>query len=273
MVDPTVFDAFTCLAPTLAMQVEADLPADPELIFATDLDGTFLGGDDVARGQLYSCLNARRRQVLQVFCTGRSLRSVARQLEEDWELGLRAPHLMICDVGCTVACGKSLKPLPAAVERIEVIWEGVAERLAPILEGRPGITAQPLETTRRLAYFYDPEQFDATLVGAIEAAGADCLLSDNRYLDVLPSGVNKGSTLLDVLGQLGYAHERVVTAGDTLNDYSMFRTGLKGVAVGNAEVALLECLQGHDNVYLAAADGCAGIIEGLCHFGYGPLIG
>jgi len=226
------------------MQVEADLPAGPELIFVTDLSGTFLGVDVVARGQLYSYLNAT------------SSPGAAGVLH-----GTQPARTSSCDLRCGLHrdLWRKLKPLPAAVERIEVIWEGVAEHLAPILEGRPGITAQPLEATRRLAYFYDPEQFDATLVGAIEAAGADCLPSDNRYLDVLPSGVNKGSTLLDVLDQLGHAHGRVVAAGDTLNDYSMFRTGLKGVAVGNAEVALLEYPQGHENVYLAADEGYAEI--------------
>lgn len=54
---------------------------------------------------------------------------------------------------------------------------------------------------------------------------------------MLPSGVNKGSTLLDVLDQLGHVYERVVAAGDTLNDYSPHWTH-KAWPVGNAEVAL-----------------------------------
>ncbi|QEY32942.1 alpha,alpha-trehalose-phosphate synthase [Synechococcus sp. RSCCF101] len=257
----------------LRLEVRAELPDDPDLILVTDLDGTLLAGTLEVRRRFYAWLNDRRDRVLHVFCTGRSLDSVARQLEQDAAIGLRAPHLVICDVGCTVACGESLRPLPAALARIEAAWDGVAERLAPVLNGRPGITSQPLETTRRLAYYYDPEQVEASLVEAIEAAGADCLLSDNRYLDVLPAGVNKGSTLLDLLERLGHPHERVVTAGDTLNDYSMFRTGLRGVAVGNAEAALLERLQGRKNVYVAAGEGCAGIIEGLHHFGFGPLFG
>ncbi len=69
----------------------------------------------------------------------------------------------------------------------------------------------------------------------IRSHGADVVVSDNRYLDVLPPGVNKGSTLLALLEWLEIGHGSVVTAGDTLNDLAMFETGLKGVMVGNAE--------------------------------------
>jgi len=50
------------------------------------------------------------------------------------------------------ACDESRGPFQQLLSEPE----GVAERLAPILEGRPGITAQPLETTRRLAYLLRP---------------------------------------------------------------------------------------------------------------------
>jgi hydroxymethylpyrimidine pyrophosphatase-like HAD family hydrolase len=253
-------------------QVRSQLPDDPELILVTDLDGTLLGGPLAARRDLYAWLDRRRDRVLHVFCTGRGLASVARQLEEDAHLGLRAPHLVISDVGCTVACGTSLEPIPVAVDPIEARWQGVAERLAPLLAGRPGITDQPVETTRRLAYYYDPDHFDHSLVAAIEAEGADCLLSDNRFMDLLPAGVNKGSTLLDLLDLLRHPRERVVTAGDTLNDLSMFLTGLRGVVVGNAEAALLEQIPEQESLYRASAHGCAGILEGLHHFGFGDLL-
>jgi hydroxymethylpyrimidine pyrophosphatase-like HAD family hydrolase len=65
------------------------------------------------------------------------------------------------------------------------------------------------------------------------------LLSDNRYFDVLPAGVNKGTTLLALLEWLEVDLATVVTAGDTLNDLAMFETGLNGVMVGNAEADLV----------------------------------
>ena len=256
----------------LQQQLSAPLPAQPELVLVTDLDGTLLGGSTLWRRRFYRWLQRRRQQVLHVFCTGRDLASIARLLEQDAEHGLRAPHLVIGDVGCTVACGHSLEPLPLAVDPIERQWQGKPERLLPLLDGVAGLSPQPVSSHRRLAYYFDPERFDHGLIASLEAHGVDCLLSDNRYLDLLPAGVNKGSTLLALLALLELEPAQVVTAGDTLNDLAMFETGLAGVMVGNAEAALLDALARLPNTYLARGHGCEGIAEGLRHFGFGHLL-
>ena len=45
---------------------------NPNLILATDLDGTFLGGSDEQRHDLYEHLN-QRDDALLIFVTGRDL--------------------------------------------------------------------------------------------------------------------------------------------------------------------------------------------------------
>lgn len=256
----------------LLSQLTAPLPHAPELVLVTDLDGTLLGGSERWRRRFYAWLARRRESVLHVFCTGRDLRSIARLLQQDALHGLLAPHLIIGDVGCTVACGHSLEPLPEAIEPIEQRWHGKPERLLPLLAGAVGLSPQPLTSDRRLAYYYDPETFEADLVAQLEAHGVDCLFSDNRYLDLLPAGVNKGSTLLALLELLELDAAQVVTAGDTLNDLAMFETGLAGVMVGNAEAALLAELPRLPKTYRARGQGCEGIVEGLRHFGFGHLL-
>ena len=255
----------------LQAQLGATLPQAPELVLVTDLDGTLLGGPDPWRRRFYGWLQIERQRVLHVFCTGRDLASVARVLSEQRQLGLAAPHVVISDVGSTVACGASLVPLPLATDPIEARWAGLPERLLPLLERIPGLSPQPVSTQRRLAYLIDPLQLDIGRLAAIEAHGVDCLVSDNRYLDVLPAGVNKGSTLLALLDWLEVDHARVVTAGDTLNDLAMFETGLRSVMVGNAEPALVAALPGLARTYRARAHGCEGIVEGLRHFGFAHL--
>lgn len=250
----------------------ASLPPHPSLVLVTDLDGTLLGGPDPWRRRFYQWLQDERERVLHVFCTGRDLASVARVLADERRQGLVAPHLVIGDVGCTVACGSSLLPLPMAIEPIEARWQGLPERLLPLLARIPGIAPQPVSAERRLAFLIDAAALDPRALEEIEAHGVDCLVSDNRYLDVLPAGVNKGSTLLTLLDWLEVEHPSVVTAGDTLNDLAMFETGLAGVMVGNAEPDLVAALPRLANTYLAQAHGCEGIVEGLHHFGFGPLL-
>lgn len=256
----------------LGEHLAADLPADPRLVLVTDLDGTLLGGPPAWRRRFYRWLLAERHRVLHVFCTGRDLGSVASVLSDDASHGLQAPHLVISDVGCTVACGVSLRPLPPAVAPIEARWAGKSRPVAALLASAPGVSPQPISADRRLAYYYDPATFDPGLIPRIEAHGVDCLLSDDQYLDVLPAGVNKGSTLEDLLTRLQIPRERVVTAGDTLNDLAMFRTGLAGVMVGNAEPALRRHLPQLPRTYLAGGHGCQGIVEGLVHHGFGDLL-
>ncbi len=59
---------------------------------------------------------------------------------------------MIGDVGCTVACGTTLAPVPAMVDPIEERWRGLPERLRPLLDRLPGVEPQPIHAERRLAY-------------------------------------------------------------------------------------------------------------------------
>jgi hydroxymethylpyrimidine pyrophosphatase-like HAD family hydrolase len=255
----------------LQRQLSAPLPSSPDLVLVTDLDGTLLEGSIAGRLKLYGWLQSRREQVLHVFCTGRDLGSVARLLKQEPRLGLGAPHLVISDVGCTVACGASLELVPLAVDPIERRWRGQRQRLEPLLRGQPGLSPQPISVDRRLAYDYDPESFDHGLVPRLEAEGVDCLFSGGRYFDVLPAGVNKGSTLLELLNWLELDPRRVVTAGDSLNDLAMFQTGLAGIMVGNAEPALRRHLPVLPATFAAAGHGCEGIVEGLHHFGFAHL--
>ncbi len=88
---------------------------------------------------------------------------------------------------------------------------------------------------------------------------------------MLPAGVNKGATLTGLLQALELDPAVVVTAGDSLNDLAMFETGLKGVMVGNAAPAMGAGLPRLRSVYRATAAGCAGIAEGLHHFGFDHL--
>ena len=255
----------------LQSQLSAPLPEHPELVLVTDLDGTLLGGPSEERRAFYRWLAEQRERVLHVFCTGRDLGAIALVLGEDEPLGLAAPHLVIGDVGCTVACGSSLLPVPLAVDPIEQRWQALEPRLRALLAGQPGLELQPLSSNRRLAFYVDLEQFNQDLIPVIEAEGATVVLSDNRYFDVLPGGVNKGTTLLSLLEWLEADHATVVTAGDTLNDLAMFDTGLKGVMVGNAEPALVEQLPRLSGTYYAQGHGCQGIAEGQRHFGFDHL--
>lgn len=237
------------------------------LVLATDLDGTFAGGTAEDRRRLQRVL-AERREVVLIYVTGRSV-AAARELMA--EAPLPRPDVLIADVGTTVVRGRDFAPVVAIERELAARWPGgdvVRERLA----GLDDVAEQDLNVPRRVSYWLaDGATMDTALArvrARLEGLTVDVIGSADTYVDVLPAGVNKGTTLRRVLAWLGRPERDVVVAGDTLNDLSLFETGLVGVVVGNGERALLERVARREHVYVAAGHGAAGILEGLGHFGW-----
>ncbi len=235
----------------------------PTFILATDLDGTFLGGSEDERRALYRMLEERRDRVL-IFVTGRDLDFI-RDLVENGSVP--RPDYVVGDVGTTLADGVHFQPVEALEADIRDAWGDAGARIERLLANEPGLRRQPTAFRYRLSYFYDPALLSPSARRKVEEAGFDCLLSAETYFDVLPRGVSKGPTLLKLLRALGLPEERVLVAGDTMNDLSLFQTGLNGVAVGNSEPRLLEAISGLGRVYRARRHGAGGIFDALEHFG------
>ncbi|BBK43861.1 hypothetical protein STVA_38810 [Allostella vacuolata] len=235
----------------------------PGLVLATDLDGTFLGGSAAARRQLYDALSARDDVVL-VFVTGRDLDFIRDLVDTP---GMPRPDWIVGDVGTTVVDGRDFRPLAAIDGEIARRWGDAGQRVRALLADEPGLQLQPTRFRHRVSYYYDPARLRPETVAKVEAAGFDCLLSAETFLDVLPRGIAKGPTLLRLITAQGLPADRVLVAGDTLNDLSLFQTRLKGVAVGNSEPKLLEAVAGFDWVHRSAEPGAAGIADALRRFG------
>ena len=237
--------------------------ADKQLVLATDLDGTFLGGSDDARRDFYAWIEANRDRVGLIFVTGRDPAFITSLTRDK---GVPRPAYVVGDVGTTiaqVAADHTLTPIPALEEEIADAWDDAGARVRAALSGAPGLTLQPTDFRYRVSYDLDADRFDPSVRDRMHALGFDTLVSDNRYFDVLPRGISKGPSLRRLLDYLGVPHARALAAGDTLNDLSMLTAGLPAVAVGNAEPALRRALDGHDHVYQARAHGVEGIAEAI----------
>lgn len=236
------------------------------MLLATDLDGTFLGGDLGSRIKLYQLVSAHP-EIDLVFVTGRGLESVMPLLSDP---AIPRPRYIICDVGCTVVDGETLQPLHPLQGDIDRLWPGehsIEQALAHIDE----IQRQAVPQEHRCSYFCEPEAVSSEIAAIVEGLDCDLLYSAGRYLDVLPRGVNKGRTLTALVEHLGIDRERVLVAGDTLNDLSMYHQGFKGVCVGESEQALLDGTRELPLVLHAGQPGCGGILEAISYFAYlGP---
>ncbi len=242
------------------MTIEKPISAK-QFVLATDLDGTFLGGTDAARQTLYDWIEAHRDTVGLIFVTGRD----PRFIEDMCRDGLPWPDYVIGDVGTTIARMIERKVAPIAELEAEIAsrWNDGGDAVRAALSDVAGLRVQDTDFRYRVSYDYDPETFDARAHDIVADLGHDVLISDDRFLDVLPRGISKGPSLRLLADYLGIAHSRLLAAGDTMNDYSMLALGLPAVAVGGAEPALTAQLAGLDHVHRAKAIGAAGITEAI----------
>lgn len=247
------------LDPTPAMGLQSDYG----LVLATDLDGTFLGGSDQERRTLYEALEARS-DVLLVFVTGRDVDFIRELIAQP---GMPCPRYVVGDVGTSVYdVADDFAPVHALEAEIAERWDNANDRVVAMLEGEPGIELQPTPFRHRVSYYYKPDELQASTVQKIEQAGFDCLTSADLYLDVLPKGIAKGPTLRRMVEELALPQDKVLAAGDTMNDLSMLDCGLKAVAVGNSEDRLIAALPQAPYIYRATGHGCAGVLEAIHHF-------
>ncbi|MHA6345112.1 HAD-IIB family hydrolase [Roseivivax sp. CAU 1761] len=235
--------------------------ADKTFVLATDLDGTFLGGSAADRRRLYDWIEENRATIGLVFVTGRDPAFIAELCDG----GVPWPEYVIGDVGTTIAAveGRRIAPIAALETEIAAAWRDSGPRVRAALRDHPGLTLQPTEFRYRVSYDLDADRFDDRAHGIVEELGLDTLVSDNRYFDVLPKGVSKGPSLRRFVAHHGIAEDRVLAAGDTLNDLSMLVSGLPAVAVGGSEPALLERVADLPQVHKARAEGAGGILEAV----------
>jgi len=234
-------------------------------VLATDLDGTFLGGTAAERGRFYRLLQDLAERLVLIFVTGRELENTLPLFDPPaaGEPTVPRPRYIISDIGTEILDGHTLAPIAPIQDWVAAAWGGANARVRALLADDPNLVPQPVETRYRVSYYCDPDTLPAATVNKIHGAGFDCLLSHGRYLDVLRRGVSKGPALLRLLAHCGLADHRVVVAGDTLNDLSLFQTGLAGVAVGNAEAGLVAAVRDLPHVHLSSHPGVMGIRDGL----------
>ncbi|MBD3624798.1 MAG: HAD-IIB family hydrolase [Rhodobacteraceae bacterium] len=240
-------------------------------VLATDLDGTFLGGAESDRRRLYEWIEDNRTTIGLVFVTGRDPDFIR---ELCGERGVPWPDYAVGDVGTTIAqveAPHGLHPIKALEDDIAARWNDSGARVRAALDGHAGLTLQPTDFRYRVSYDLDAGAFDHSAKDKVAQMGLDHLVSDDRYFDVLPKGVSKGPSLRRLVEHLNIEQERVLAAGDTMNDLSMLECGLKAVAVGGSEAALLDRVRHNDRVHKARAIGAAGILEAVAAFNLHPI--
>ena len=227
--------------------------------------------------RLYRLIREHRERIALIFVTGRGFESILTLLDDP---SIPIPDYIIADVGGTVLRrqGDGFSPILPLQDEITQGWQGREQILATARQIE-GLHFQEVPQEYRCSFTYDSDAVRIQAQALAQSLGLDHLVSANRYFDFLPRGVSKGNSLMRLLSTEGLSPDKVLTAGDTLNDLSLMRTGLKGVVVGNAETGLKEAvLQDRKDgavrpVHLARAAGPLGILEAIRHHAFHRLLG
>lgn len=241
-----------------------NLAMKKKITIATDLDGTFLETENKSNDPLYKMIFKYQNQINLIYVTGRGLQSV-KPLLSDPELP--KPDYIIADVGATFYDVKKGSIIETLQKKIDITWPG-SDYFENLLASVKNLKKQDVPQERRCSYIFNDKTDFNHISKILSTENCSTLFSANQYFDILPKNVNKGASLLNLLQFFNIETENTLVAGDTLNDLSLFQTGLKGVVVGLAEDALVEKVHQYSQTFVSREKGTLGIVEALERFGF-----
>ncbi len=237
-------------------------------LICIDVDGTLLDSAGVITPSVWHALRAlRERGVRLAICSGRPAFGVtleyARRLDpQGWHIFQNGASVMRPASGETL----SVAIAPEIVERVIARMRATG-RILELYADREYAVEQHAERAQRHAALlgvpFQPRPYE-TLQGAVVRAqwlvpheerdtvlaephdgltlcpSLAPLMPDTTFVNMTAAGVDKGSALRRLASAYGIALERVMMIGDSQNDLPALRIAGIAVAMGNAELAVME---------------------------------
>ncbi|MBI6546687.1 MAG: HAD-IIB family hydrolase [Cyanobacteria bacterium NC_groundwater_1444_Ag_S-0.65um_54_12] len=233
-------------------------------ILVTDLDGTLIGEGNAMRSLLSWCY--ARQDMLVVYNTARTWASARSLLNE---LALPWPDSLVTGIGTEIRHGWGKEPDPVWTHRIAARWDRRAVEQIAAGIGH-GIAMQPslAQSTFKVSFEIENPAVARKFFSGVRKARlwVHGLLTDDRWLDVIPFRAGKGVAAAYLRVRYGILPVNMLVSGDSENDFGMLSRLGPAVVVGNASRSLVERLS--TVVYRARLPAAAGIWEGLQHFGW-----
>ena len=237
----------------------------PIRLVALDLDGTLLRSDKtISQRTLQTIQTARDQGVVVAIATGR-MYSTARAYGRILGLGDMPMVLYAGGLIQTVESGKKLYEKAISVEDAKAVlaiakekgWQmqtyiddvlrtAVSDHWIQEYERKTGAHAvicgddayQPQGSCNKILSRSTHEELlqrkayiDQQLPGKLQV-----LFSEDTYLEIMPTGVNKGTGLQRLADLYGVSIEETMAVGDSQNDIDMLKEAGVGVVMGNGSI-------------------------------------
>jgi sucrose-phosphate synthase len=235
-----------------------------EYYVITDLDGTLLEGADT-RGldELCAWLSSHAESVAFGIASGRTKEITLQAIRKH---RLPQPDVLICSAGSEIYYGQQLIPDKGWGDHINYQWkrEEIQQRLARF----PGIRLQEPDAQWpfKLSYYVDDFTPDdmADLHKFLDdhRLKSKVLLTDNKFLDILPTRASKGSAVNYLGYKWNHPPSHIITAGNGGNDIDMLKSKARAIVVSNHSPELEE-LKRNKAIYFSKLPLSLGVLDGI----------
>lgn len=240
--------------------------SEQRYLLISDLDDTLLGDEAALTRFRDFYANTCASRFVLAYASGRFYDSIRKDIETT---DLPEPDYVLGGVGSDLRHYPDGESDSEWIEHISANWS--AEKVRHILKEYARLEPQPEDSQSDFKVSYDYADADSEALNRLQAdlkaAGlrTKLIYSSNRDLDVLPEKVDKGQAGAFLAKRLGIDGARVLGAGNSGNDATLFEHGFKGIAVANAHEELLQ-LADKTGAYASPEGYADGVRDGINHW-------
>jgi hydroxymethylpyrimidine pyrophosphatase-like HAD family hydrolase len=239
------------------------------LVLALTLDETFANADSKDRDALLDVMDSSPDKLRLIYMSHESAQTLI-QLAARAELPV--PEMFLADTGTTALKGDGAATIEPLQRNIVQLWPG-KETVTRLLNPVPGLKLLEDDAPCRQAIEFENDEAQEAARQKIDGIGCHMSLRGGNRADVLPFGVDLGSSLGRWFVQENISPAHALAFGETLGDLSLFGRGWKGAVFAHAPDELKREAGQYHNVQIAKADGPAGVLSVLRFFGWLELSG
>ncbi|MGC4038254.1 MAG: HAD-IIB family hydrolase [Chitinophagaceae bacterium] len=236
-----------------------------DMFVITDLDGTLIDGARTdGLDELRKWIVQHKEHVVFGVASGRN-RNLAKDAFSKYNLP--DPDIMICSAGSEIYYTDKMLPDNGWESHIDYQWK--RDELERELAKFPGIRLQEKAAQWRfkLSYYVDENFNEDSLANLYKFLDdrklrAKILLTENKYLDILPFRASKGNAVRYLSYKWKMPMDKIITAGNSGNDKDMLTGKVKGIVVANYSPELEE-LKNNKFIYFTKNPLSMGVLEGI----------
>ena len=229
------------------------------LVLAVDLDASFSAGDGSNREILFSVLEAHADEVRLIYMSHDSAENLIG-IAADAELPV--PAVFMADSGTTVLKGDGTGTIEPIQRNIIQLWPGKEAVLKHIGE-IDGVTAIDDEAQCRQGVKIAGDEALEALRAKADELGCHLDRRGDGEWNILPYGVDKGTTLGRYVVEENLAPNAVIAIAEHTGDDCLFGRGWRGGVFAHADEDLKEFGNRFHNVTVLEKSGAAGVLDAL----------